>query len=93
MDVQDVAYIFEEMWHGKSVISGPNDKLALTRWDKSKPLGYFNIVCLTRQEAKEHDSLPDNVDLEEHYGKEIYEKVLKHFEREENVQIAWNHVL
>ncbi|KAG2190483.1 hypothetical protein INT46_011700, partial [Mucor plumbeus] len=91
LDVQDVAYIFEEMWHGKSIISGPNDKLALTRWDKSKPLGYFNIVCLTRQEAKEHDNLPNNVDLEEHYGKEIYKKVLKHFEREENVQKAWNH--
>ncbi|KAG1117527.1 hypothetical protein G6F42_013412 [Rhizopus arrhizus] len=93
LDVQDVAYIFEEMWHGKSVISGPNDKLALTRWDKSKSLSYFNTVCLTRQEANAHDSLPENVDLEQHYGKEVYEKVTHQFEREKTIQKAWNHVL
>ncbi|KAL9538312.1 hypothetical protein MBANPS3_011023 [Mucor bainieri] len=93
LDVQDVAYIFEEMWHGKSVVSGPNDKLALTRWDKSKPLSYFNTVCLTRQEANEHDGLPENVDLEQHYGKEIYNKVASQFEREKSIQKAWNHVL
>ncbi|GAN08987.1 ubiquitin--protein ligase molybdopterin-converting factor [Mucor ambiguus] len=93
LDVQDVAYIFEEMWHGKSVVSGPNDKLALTRWDKSKPLSYFNTVCLTRQEANEHDSLPEHVDLEQHYGKDIHDKVLNQFEREKSIQKAWNHVL
>ncbi|KAK4519841.1 3-hydroxy-3-methylglutaryl-coenzyme A (HMG-CoA) reductase isozyme [Mucor velutinosus] len=93
LDVQDVAYIFEEMWHGKSVVSGPNDKLALTRWDKSKPLSYFNTVCLTRQEANEHDALPENVDLEQHYGKDIYDKVASQFEREKSIQKAWNHVL
>ncbi|KAI8645938.1 hypothetical protein BD408DRAFT_410872 [Parasitella parasitica] len=93
LDVQDVAYIFEEMWHGKSALSGPNDKLALTRWDKSKPLGYLNVVCLTRQEADAHDSLQAHVDLQEHYGKEVYQQVLNHFERERSIQKAWNHVL
>ncbi|CEP19373.1 hypothetical protein [Parasitella parasitica] len=93
LDVQDVAYIFEEMWHGKSAISGPNDKLALTRWDKSKPLDYFNTVCLTRQEADVHDSLPENVDLEEHYGNKVYQQVLDHFEREKSIQKTWNQVL
>ncbi|CAO3702143.1 unnamed protein product [Rhizopus stolonifer] len=38
LDVRDVGYIFEEMWHGKSVISGPDDKLCLTRWDRRKNL-------------------------------------------------------
>ncbi|KAL0141308.1 ubiquitin--protein ligase molybdopterin-converting factor [Mucor lusitanicus] len=93
LDVQDVAYIFEEMWHGKSVVSGPNDKLALTRWDKSKPLSYFNTVCLTRQEANAHDSLPENVDLEQHYGKGVFDRVVNQFEREKSIQKTWNHVL
>ncbi|CAO3633063.1 unnamed protein product [Mucor hiemalis] len=93
LDVPDVAYLFEEMWHGKSVISGPDDKLALTRWDKSKPLSYFNTVCMTRTEANTHDKLPENVNLEDYYGKEIYEKVVKRFDDEKRIQDVWNDVL
>lgn len=93
LDVPDVAYIFEEMWHGKSVISGPDDKLALTRWDKSKPLSYFNTVCMTRTEANTHDKLAEDVNLEDYYGKEIYDKVVKRFEDEKRIQDTWNDVL
>lgn len=88
-----MAYIFEEMWHGKSVISGPDDKLALTRWDKSKPLSYFNTVCMTRTEANTHDKLAEDVNLEDYYGKEIYDKVVKRFEDEKRIQDTWNDVL
>lgn len=88
-----MAYLFEEMWHGKSVISGPDDKLALTRWDKSKPLSYFNTVCMTRTEANTHDKLPEDVNLEDYYGKEIYEKVVKRFDDEKRIQDVWNDVL
>ena len=93
MDVTDVAYIFEEMWHGKSVISGPDDKLALTRWDKAKPLDYFNTVCMTRSEANAHDKLPSDANLENYYGKEIYNKVIKRFSDEKHGQEVWNEVL
>lgn len=93
LDVPDVAYIFEEMWHGKSVISGPDDKLALTRWDKSKPLSYFNTVCMTRTEANTHDKLPDNIDLKDYYGEVIYNRILKKFQNEERIQSVWNKVL
>lgn len=68
LDIRDVAYIFEEMWQARSILSGPSDKLALTRWDRSKPLSYFNTVCMTRHEANAHDKLPPGTDLRSHYG-------------------------
>ncbi|KAI9363192.1 ubiquitin-protein ligase molybdopterin-converting factor [Pilaira anomala] len=93
LDARDVGYIFEEMWHGKSVISGPDDKLALTRWDKSKPLSYFNTVCMTRMEANTHDKLPTDTNLEDFYGKDIYKKVMTRFDNERRIQNVWNDVL
>lgn len=56
------------MWHGKSVISGPQDRLALVRWDRSKPLSYFNTVCLSKDEATVHENLPADADLQAHYS-------------------------
>lgn len=93
LDVRDVAYIFEEMWHGKSVISGPDDKLSLTRWDKTKPLNYFNTVCMTRIEANTHDKLPDNTNLEDFYGQDIYKNIVKRLDDERRIQNVWNDVL
>lgn len=93
MDARDVGYIFEEMWHGKSVISGPDDKLALTRWDKSKPLSYFNTVCMTRTEANTHDKLPDSTNLEDFYGQEMYANIVKRLDDERRIQNVWNDVL
>lgn len=81
------------MWHGKSVISGPDDKTSLTRWDKSKPLSYFNTVCMTRIEANAHDKLPKDTNLEDYYGQDIYRKVIKRFEDEKRIQNVWNDVL
>ncbi|KAI9305587.1 hypothetical protein BJ944DRAFT_133964, partial [Cunninghamella echinulata] len=55
LDIRDVGYIFEEIWHGKSVLSGPQKQLALTRWDKTKPLSIFNTVVMSRDECKKHE--------------------------------------
>ncbi|KAI8391210.1 uncharacterized protein BYT42DRAFT_489889 [Radiomyces spectabilis] len=68
LDVRDVGYIFERMWHGGSIISGPQDRLALTRWDRTKPLSSLNAVCLSRTEADAHDKLPPHTDLKAYYG-------------------------
>lgn len=67
-DIKDVGYIFEEMWLGKSILSGPVDKPAIVRWDRSKPLSFTNVICLTRDEAAKHDKLPADVDMAAHYG-------------------------
>ncbi|KAF7721455.1 hypothetical protein EC973_004679 [Apophysomyces ossiformis] len=68
LEVADVGYIFEELWSGKSVLSGPQDRLALARWDRTKSLSYFNTVCMSKEEARAHDALPATVDLRQHYG-------------------------
>lgn len=93
LDPKDVTHIYEEMWHGKSVVSGPSDKLTLTRWDRSKPASLLNTVCLTRLEANTHDKLPDDANLEDFYGKEIYHKVVSRIEQEKEIQKIWNNVL
>jgi hypothetical protein len=66
--VKDVGYIFEEMWHGKSVLSGPQNQMALVRWDRSKPLDFMNTVVMSKDEAKRHDALPLDTDLSQCYG-------------------------
>ncbi|KAI8984625.1 hypothetical protein BDF20DRAFT_860940 [Mycotypha africana] len=81
------------MWHGKSVISGPSDKVVLTRWDRTKPPSYFNLVCLTRIEANEHEKLPDGTNLEEHYGKDVFDRVQRQFDREQQIQDIWGSIL
>lgn len=93
LDPKDVAHIYEEMWHGKSVVSGPSDKLTLTRWDRSQPASLLNTVCLTRIEANTHDKLPNDTNMEEYYGKEVYHKIMERFEQEKEVQKIWSDVL
>ncbi|KAI8981118.1 hypothetical protein BDB01DRAFT_184646 [Pilobolus umbonatus] len=93
LDARDIAHIFEYMWHGKSVLSGPNDKLTLTRWNRSKPLGYLNTVCMTRTEANEHDKLPVETDLKEHYGKQVYDSLMKKFDNEQRLEELWDYVI
>ncbi|CAM0139354.1 hypothetical protein VKS41_004840 [Umbelopsis sp. WA50703] len=88
-DARDVGYIFEEMWLGKSILSGPADKPALVRWDRTKPLSYSNVVCLTREEANRHDKLPSDVDLKSLYGEDVVKLVEKRFKQEKIVQELW----
>ncbi|KAJ3088605.1 hypothetical protein HK100_007993 [Physocladia obscura] len=76
ISVQDVGFVLEEVWFGKSALSGSfeKEKVTLTRWDISKPWKIDNLVCLTRKEAEEHSLLPF-AKLESHYGKEFVDKV------------------
>lgn len=67
-DVKDIEYMYEEIWYGKSIISGPQERIALVRWDKSKPLSYLNTVCMSKEESRAHDVLPVDTNLREHYG-------------------------
>ncbi|CAO3658805.1 unnamed protein product [Umbelopsis ramanniana] len=89
-DIKDVGYIFEEMWLGKSILSGPVDKPAIVRWDRSKPLSFTNVICLTRDEAAKHDKLPADVDMAAHYGEDVARLVEKRFKQEKIIQEYWN---
>ncbi|CDH50688.1 ubiquitin--protein ligase molybdopterin-converting factor [Lichtheimia corymbifera JMRC:FSU:9682] len=92
LDPHDVGYIFEEMWHGKSIISGPNDRLALTRWIASQPLSYYNTVCMTREEVKAHEKLPADVNLREQYGDAVCDAVEDRFNKERKLRELWDDV-
>ena len=79
----DVGYLIEEVYHGKSVVSGLATRLALTRW--SKPEGSWvntktpgqkadvlelsDLVCMTRDEVNRHEKevLKDGRPTEEVY--------------------------
>lgn len=67
----DVAYLIEEVFRGKSVVSGLPTRLALVRWrashDSYKPdrryagqtyarLRLSDLVCMTREEAAQHET-------------------------------------
>ncbi|ORY00830.1 hypothetical protein K493DRAFT_278430 [Basidiobolus meristosporus CBS 931.73] len=85
-DKRDVGYLVEEVWRGRSVISGDMEKLALSRWDNSKPLSFQNCVCMTKSEAKAHEKIESNP--EEHYPKEIVESVRLRL-KEESILGQW----
>ena len=67
---EDVGYLIEEVYRGKSVISGLPTRLALIRWklpekgckvvedwegQKSIKLALYELVCMTKEEAAVHE--------------------------------------
>ncbi|EGA57886.1 YKL027W-like protein [Saccharomyces cerevisiae FostersB] len=53
--LKDVSYLVEEVFKGKSPISGISTRLTLTKWDPSKPISLQNVVVLTKNEQKVHE--------------------------------------
>lgn len=83
--VKEVSYIVEEVFRGKSPVSGFSTRLTLSKWDPKKPVTIQNVVILTKEEQKEHE---DNVlnggkSLEDVYSKEVLDLVAKRFKEEE----------
>ncbi|KAK9472087.1 uncharacterized protein V1510DRAFT_418593 [Dipodascopsis tothii] len=56
-DANDITYLVEEVFRGKSVVSGvaANSRVALSQWDPARPLALDNVVLLTKDEAKAHE--------------------------------------
>ena len=70
INVNDVGYLVEEVWRGKSLVSGVPTRLALVRWktpvggstidrtvegQKTSKIRLRDLVCMTREEAAVHD--------------------------------------
>jgi tRNA threonylcarbamoyladenosine dehydratase len=97
---EDVGYLVEEAWKGKSAVSGLASRLALIRWRKPKGewidtrtpgqradrLGLDELVCMTKDEMLKHEKevLKEGKTPEEVYDKEIVELVERRW-REERV--------
>ncbi|KAJ2080924.1 hypothetical protein H4R24_002724 [Coemansia sp. RSA 988] len=83
MSTDDCGYILEEIWRGKSAISGATDKLALTRWRRSLPMTTSNCVCMTKAEADKHDKL--DCAPEEYYSPETVQFIERRLEEEKHL--------
>ncbi|KAI7902475.1 uncharacterized protein BX663DRAFT_511189 [Cokeromyces recurvatus] len=91
LNTKDVGYIFDELWKGKSVISGAQDRsLVMTRWDTSKESSILNTVVMTKEEANLHDKLPQGTDLVAHYGRDVVERIEEEFRLERKLQELWD---
>lgn len=57
IDVHAIGCITEHLWRSRSALSRSalNGPLCLTRWDRSQPADFSNLVLLTEEEADEHD--------------------------------------
>ena len=94
----DVGYLVDEVYRGRSVISGLAARLALTRWrkpvgewvdtkipgQKSTRLDMSELVCMTKDEMLQHEKFVLKGDLtpEEAYGPEVVALVEQRREEE-----------
>ena len=81
LSTADIGFVFEEIWRGRSALSGAFEKLALVRWDKAKPFTYGNIVCLTKMEAERHEELTVD-EFTRHYSPDFLTFVHRRLEKE-----------
>lgn len=80
----DVQYILEEVWRGKSPVSGLSTRLTLSRWYPDRELGMQNVVVLTKEEQREHEKrvLLGGEKVEDVYPPEVLKRVEERFEEE-----------
>lgn len=98
----DVGYLVEEVYHGRSIISGLSTRLCLIRWnkpsddfiDKRTPgqknslLQMKDLVCMTKEEAAKHEKevLKGDKKLEELYDTKVVEAVGLKMKEEEKFE-------
>lgn len=82
--LKDVSYLVEEVFKGKSPISGISTRLTLSKWDPSKPISLQNVTVLTKDEQREHENriLIGNESLRDVYDANVLERVSKRFKDE-----------
>lgn len=82
--LSDVQYIIEEIWRGKSPVSGLSTRLTLSRWYPEQELGMQNIVILTKEEQREHEKrvLIGGEKIEDVYSPDVIKRVIERFEEE-----------
>ncbi|AQZ12407.1 YHR003C and YKL027W [Zygosaccharomyces parabailii] len=85
VSVFEIGYILEEVFRGKSPISGYSTKLTLSKWDPSKDVSLQNVVILTKEEQREHERrvLNGGEKLEDVYSQEVLDLVNKRFKEEQ----------
>lgn len=82
--LKEVGYIVEEVFRGKSPVSGFSTRLTLSKWDPKKPVSLQNVVVLTKEEQKEHEQriLNGKEALSDVYSQDVIDLVNQRFEEE-----------
>lgn len=102
LTAEDVGYVVEEIFRGRSVVSGLASRLALVRWqrpegewiDTSTPgqkadrLATGELVCMTKDEMLKHEKLvlKEGRPVQEVYSNEVVALVAKRLEEERNLR-------
>jgi tRNA threonylcarbamoyladenosine dehydratase len=81
--VQDVAYLMEQVWRGKSAVSRTTEHLTLVRWDPARPTTLWNVVPLTGTEAAHHERLARPADG---YAPDVVARIQARLDAEERLQ-------
>ncbi|AMD22283.1 HGL057Wp [Eremothecium sinecaudum] len=84
VSVNDIGYILEEVFRGKSPISGYSTRLTLSKWDPSKPVSLQNVVIMTKEEQAAHEErvLNGSETLEQVYSAEVLNLINQRFSEE-----------
>lgn len=98
----DVGYLVEEVYHGRSVISGLTTRLCLVRWkkpgqdfidrrtpgQKNSLLQMKDLVLMTKEEAAKHEKevLKGDKKVEEVYDQSVVESVQRSMDDEERFE-------
>ncbi|CEP60874.1 tRNA threonylcarbamoyladenosine dehydratase LALA0_S02e01596g [Lachancea lanzarotensis] len=82
--LKDVGYICEEVFRGRSPISGYSTRLTLSKWDPSLPVSPQNVVVMTKDEQRNHEErvLNGGEELSKVYSKEVLDMIYKRLEEE-----------
>lgn len=89
VDLRDVEYLVEEVFRGKSVISGQSTRLALTMWEPAKDgaevADFDNLVIVTKDEQKKHEQevLLKGLSPKDVYPADVIELVEKRLSEEQ----------
>ncbi|SCU94841.1 LADA_0G11716g1_1 [Lachancea dasiensis] len=82
--LKDIGYLCEEVFRGKSPISGFSTRLTLSKWDPSLPVSLQNVILMTKEEQKEHEErvLNGGEKITDVYAQEVLDLVAKRLEEE-----------
>ncbi|KAI5960617.1 uncharacterized protein KGF55_004510 [Candida pseudojiufengensis] len=84
ISMNDVIYLLEDVFRGKSPISNYSTRLTLSRWDPRKEISLQNVVLMTKEEQRNHEKrvLNGGESLDVVYSKDIIDLVNQRFKDE-----------
>ena len=94
--VDDVGYIIEEVFRGRSVLEPfHTTRLTLVKWRVEGAFEWGNVICLTKAEGIDHEKkvLKGNDKVEDVYGMEVVSRVDEIWKEEKAMRgVRWGNM-